>query len=174
MTFIQKVISGGQTGADQGGLMAAWDRGIVTGGAAPEGWRTSIGFTPLLEVLGLHRVEATNYRERTFCNVRDSDATLLFGFDLKSAGSKQTYDMAISRGRPVFRFVFTSIDLWDATYIPQLEQALGFLLHHRPKTVNVAGNRDLNGAANFELTRYLFGQLLDLVSEHSTDPQVIE
>jgi hypothetical protein len=174
VTFVQKVISGGQTGADQGGLMAAWDRGIKTGGSAPAGWRTSIGFTPLLEVLGLQRVDATDYRERTFCNVRDSDVTLLFGFDLKSAGSRQTYDMALSRGRPIFRFTFLSIDLASAAHIPQLEQGLEFLLHHRPAVVNVAGNRDLNGTANFDLTRHLFGQLLDLAAEHRDRAPVIE
>jgi hypothetical protein len=34
----EKVISGGQTGADQGGLRAAKAAGIPTGGWAPRGW----------------------------------------------------------------------------------------------------------------------------------------
>ena len=38
-----KIISGGQTGADLGGLEGARDAGIETGGWAPAGYRTEIG-----------------------------------------------------------------------------------------------------------------------------------
>ena len=37
----RKVISGGQTGADQAGLVAARRFGIPTGGWMPRGWKTS-------------------------------------------------------------------------------------------------------------------------------------
>jgi hypothetical protein len=36
--MLEKVVSGGQTGADQGGLRAARLAGIPTGGWAPKGW----------------------------------------------------------------------------------------------------------------------------------------
>ena len=58
--FIKKVISGGQTGADQGGLMAAWERGIATGGAVPFEYRTNLGPNPILEALGLEVTDAKN------------------------------------------------------------------------------------------------------------------
>lgn len=35
-----KIISGGQTGADMGGLEAAREYGFPTGGYAPKGWMT--------------------------------------------------------------------------------------------------------------------------------------
>jgi hypothetical protein len=43
MTKIVKVISGGQTGADQGGLVAARTLKIETGGTAAKGWLTEDG-----------------------------------------------------------------------------------------------------------------------------------
>ena len=35
-----KIVSGGQTGADRGGLLAAMDLGLDWGGWAPKGWRS--------------------------------------------------------------------------------------------------------------------------------------
>jgi hypothetical protein len=41
--MLELVISGGQTGADQGGLRATRACGIPTGGWAPRGWLTEAG-----------------------------------------------------------------------------------------------------------------------------------
>lgn len=41
--MIEKIVSGGQTGADQGGLEAAEELGIPTGGWAPAGYYTEQG-----------------------------------------------------------------------------------------------------------------------------------
>ena len=38
-----KIVSGAQTGVDQGGLLAAIDLGLEWGGWVPKGWRTEIG-----------------------------------------------------------------------------------------------------------------------------------
>ena len=43
-----KVVSGGQCGADLGGLLAAELLGIPTGGIAPNGFRTEKGKQPIL------------------------------------------------------------------------------------------------------------------------------
>jgi len=40
---LEMVISGGQTGADRGGLIAAKELGIPTGGTAPLGYKTEAG-----------------------------------------------------------------------------------------------------------------------------------
>lgn len=42
--MIELVLSGGQTGADLGGLRAARACGIPTGGWAPRGWLTEVGW----------------------------------------------------------------------------------------------------------------------------------
>jgi hypothetical protein len=51
--MIVQVISGGQTGADQGGLRAARACGIPTSGWAPKGWMTEAGPAPWLADWGL-------------------------------------------------------------------------------------------------------------------------
>jgi hypothetical protein len=51
--MIERVISGGQTGADQGGLRAPRACAIPTGGWAPRGWLTEAGPAPCLEESGL-------------------------------------------------------------------------------------------------------------------------
>src|SRR2546422_7963506 len=40
---LTKIISGGQTGADMGALLAAQDLSVESGGVAPKGWLTEEG-----------------------------------------------------------------------------------------------------------------------------------
>lgn len=51
--MIERVISGGQTGADQAALRAARACGIPTGGWAPRGWLTEDGPSLWLAEWGL-------------------------------------------------------------------------------------------------------------------------
>src|SRR4051794_27102312 len=74
-----KVVSGGQTGADQAGLRAAKAAGIETGGWAPLGWETEDGPAPWLASFGLEECPRRGYQARTEANSRDSDGTLWFG-----------------------------------------------------------------------------------------------
>jgi hypothetical protein len=83
--MLDRVISGGQTGADQAGLRAARGAGIPTGGWAPLGWlvesddgRRNIA-APWLADYGLAECPEPGYPARTKANVRDSDGTLWFG-----------------------------------------------------------------------------------------------
>lgn len=168
MTFIKRVISGGQTGADQGGLMAAWERGIETGGWCPAGYRTATGPNPLLEAMGLRSTSQMDYKTRTLLNVEQADATILFGYDLSSAGSRLTYKEAVSGGKPVFCFEFPRYGSkdQDVQEIRLIEAAASFLLKHRPEVLNIAGNRDTDPSQpNYLRTRQLFGQVLDLIVE---------
>src|SRR5262245_46647993 len=93
--MIDKLVSGGQTGADQGALRAARAAGVGTGGWAPKGWLTEGPLDPetckpwprevcareLLESFGLVECPEPGDAARTRANVRDSDATLWFGDD---------------------------------------------------------------------------------------------
>lgn len=166
MTFIRKVISGGQTGADQGGLLAAWERGILTGGWCPAEYRTNLGPNYLLMVLGLQPTETYGYQDRTCRNVEEADVTLIFGFNLQSPGSRLTFEQATKIGRPVFRFEFpiTQADLVKEVRL--IEECADFLLRYRPAVINVAGNRDTDAnSSNLRTTRRIFGMVLDLTKE---------
>lgn len=99
MAKIIKVISGGQTGADQGGLVAARKVGVPTGGFAPHGWLTERGPMPKeLQAFGL--VESKGgYPERTLQNILASDFTILIA-DKLDRGSGLTQNRCEQYGKP--------------------------------------------------------------------------
>jgi hypothetical protein len=92
--MLTKVISGGQTGADQAGLRAARAAGILTGGWAPRGWLVESKdgnkdvAAPWLGLLfGLEECAQLGYAARTRANARDSDTTIWFG-NVDTSGGK--------------------------------------------------------------------------------------
>jgi hypothetical protein len=77
------IISGGQTGADQGALVAAKQLGISTGGWMPRGFLTEDGPCPDLGPLyNLREHPSVAYPARTRQNVRDSEGTVWVGDDV--------------------------------------------------------------------------------------------
>ena len=72
-----KIVSGGQTGVDRGGLQAATDLGLAWGGWAPKGWRAEDGAIPPLYRVNMQEHASANYLGRTRRNVVDSHATLI-------------------------------------------------------------------------------------------------
>lgn len=124
----KKIISGGQTGADQGALVAARQLGIETGGWMPLGARTEAGCCPaLLELYGLKEDSSPEYPPRTRKNVRDSDATAWFG-TLKSAGHHCTKKACDEYERP-FKVIRSP------------EQLQRFVAEFNVEVLNCAGNR---------------------------------
>jgi hypothetical protein len=95
---IGKVVSGGQTGADRGGLDAAIESGTPHGGWCPKGRLAEDGCIP--SRYRLRETTTSEYAERTELNVRDSDATLVFTHGPATGGSLQTIEFAIRWGRP--------------------------------------------------------------------------
>lgn len=135
---VEKIISGGQTGADQGGLEAAKDLGLETGGTAPYGFWTEVG--PLRYLLqttyGLAEGRSGPYSLRTKCNVEDSDATIVFG-NVRSSGSSLTVStcrelekswMVVSHPSHLDSLVVASFRDW--------------LVCKDVSVLNVAGNRE--------------------------------
>lgn len=96
-----KIISGGQTGADQAGWRAARSLGLPTGGWMPRYFETEDG--PRLEFAQVYGAVTLDggYKERTQANARDSDATVWFG-DSSSPGGVATFRACRALGRPVF------------------------------------------------------------------------
>src|SRR4051812_31809938 len=98
--MLERIISGGQTGADQAGWRAARAYGIPTGGAMPKGFLTEDGPRP--DFAGLYRaveLPSTSPFARTKFNVLDADGTLWFG-DWHSPGGVATLAACRLRGRP--------------------------------------------------------------------------
>ena len=63
--MVERVVSGGQTGADQAGPRVARVCGVRTGGWGPRGWLTEDGPTPWLADYGLISREGPNCPART-------------------------------------------------------------------------------------------------------------
>jgi hypothetical protein len=135
--MLVKIISGGQTGADQAALWAAEELGLKTGGMMPAGYRTDTGRDEALAIrfkLSCHISE--NYQPRTWHNVNESDGTLVFG-NPTSPGCKLTLKFCIQLNRPHIG-VQWPID----NYIVDDEYFRKWLIGHDIKVLNVAGNRE--------------------------------
>jgi hypothetical protein len=131
-----KIISGGQSGADIGGLRAAKDRGIETGGCAAKGFMTENGVcTDLKTIYGLID-KKYDYVARTKENVRNADITLIFADDIKSAGTRLTIESCRSEKKPYW--------INPAAYVVAnvIIQMSRILTPDVVFVINVAGNRE--------------------------------
>ena len=122
-----KIISGGQTGADQGALLGAEDVGIRTGGWAPKGWITEDGPALWLRYFGLVQHSSPNYPPRTRMNCQDSDLTAIFG-DLTTPGTKLTIKLCQEDSIPYLTN-------------PTAEELRATCEELQVETLNIAGNR---------------------------------
>ena len=86
--MIARIVSGGQTGADRGGLDAAMQCGIPCGGWCPKGRLAEDGAIPAK--YPLQEMTSKDYLKRTEANVVDSDATVVFTPGRPSRGSLRT------------------------------------------------------------------------------------
>ena len=132
--MVQKIISGGQTGADQGALDGALACDFPHGGAIPAGRKTEIG--PLSKRYRLEELVSPHYPERTEKNVLDSDGTLILSHGKLTGGSALTRAIAQRLGKP-----WLHIDC--ATVAPEEAVALlrSWCIDHRIEVLNVAGPR---------------------------------
>lgn len=145
---LSKIISGGQTGADQGGLIAAFKAGILTGGTAPSGFYTSTGPNYLLSAFGLK--DAGTLQTRTKTNIKDADATVICTVDAQSSGSALTRRLCAELGKPMLELDLQAAcaAYGDTRGVPgDLVYALSmslstFAIEHQVRTLNVAGNRE--------------------------------
>lgn len=132
--MLYRVISGGQTGADQAGLKAARVVGLETGGWAPKNWRTDDG--PNLNLRDIYKLEehpSFNYPPRTLLNVRDSNGTIIFG-DSSSPGSRLTKRLCQDMRRPYLLVPFMAA--------PEAAKLILDWFTGEIKVLNVAGNRE--------------------------------
>ena len=96
--MITKIISGGQTGADRGGLEAAIYCKVSHGGWCPKEHKAEDGTIPTK--YHLTEMESAEYLPRTQANVIDSDATLIFTHGPLSGGSLKTATYANHLEKP--------------------------------------------------------------------------
>jgi Circularly permutated YpsA SLOG family len=95
---IDKIVSGGQIGADRAALDVARELGLATGGWVPRGRRAKDGAIPR-HYEGLVEMDSEAYERRTELNVCDADAALIFSFGLPIGGSAPSAGLAQSLGK---------------------------------------------------------------------------
>ena len=86
--MITKIISGGQAGADRGGLDAAIHCDLPHGGWCPRGRIAEDGVIP--PEYHLNEMTSAEYLPRTKANVFDSDATVIFTYGPLKGGALKT------------------------------------------------------------------------------------
>ncbi len=166
--MLKKIISGGQTGADVGGLQAGNKSLIETGGWAPKGFRTEHGPNPKLgEFYGLIATKSGKYPARTKRNVRESDATLWVGYDT-SAGARLTLSACRKFKKPVMVVPY-DFNAYQRDLLKILEtrvvakQLADWLVDYRVKILNVAGNREsINTGVGSFTERIVMHAILEL------------
>lgn len=96
---MKRILSGGQTGADQGALSACLQCNFPYGGWIPRGRRTEKGKVPeRYRALRQHR--SRHYPPRTEANVMASDGTVVFTYGKPDGGSLLTMDFAHRHHKP--------------------------------------------------------------------------
>jgi hypothetical protein len=135
---ITRIISGGQCGADQGGLDAAIALGIEHGGWCPKGRRAENGRIP--KRYQLEETPSNHYPMRTRMNVQNSDGTVIFTDGPMTRGSALTLRETVTFDRAV-KHINLEIGLDRAA--EALREWLGDCEQFGTpvRTLNVAGSR---------------------------------
>jgi len=147
-TQVERIVSGGQTGVDRVALDVALELGIAHGGWCPAARWAEDGVIPAR--YRLTETESSDPAERTRCNVRDSDGTLVLGDPQQSPGTALTTREAERLGRPVL-IVSTAAGAGPS----QVESVRAWLREHRVRVLNVAGPRASESTRLGDVTRLL-------------------
>ena len=131
-TPVQKIVSGGQTGVDQGALTAAMQLSFEHGGWCPRGRRCENGRIPAH--FQLRETLAAEYWVRTEQNVIDSDGTLILFRQQLTGGSALTQRFAAKHRRPC--------QLVDLSRSQDPDRVREWLCEKAIRVLNVAGPRE--------------------------------
>lgn len=132
---VNKIISGGQTGADRAALDFALENNIEIGGFVPKGRGAEDGkisgkYPNLIET------ETRNYAERTDLNILEADATIILSHGKLSGGSLLTKQLAEKHNKPFLQIDFCQTNIQLAS-----SKAKAFLESNDCKVLNIAGPR---------------------------------
>jgi hypothetical protein len=151
--MIEKIISGGQTGADQAALDIAMKWNIPHGGWLPKGRLTEAG--RLSERYNMQEMPTESYAARTEQNVIDSDGTLILSHGPLSNGSKYTKIMAEKHSKPCLH-----VDLNETDVINAARNAYDWVVNFKIQNLNVAGTRASTDPSIYQVVTHVLTNLL--------------
>ena len=160
---ISKIVSGAQTGADQGALEAALYCQLQYGGWIPKGRKAENGTVPA-KYDQLTEMESANYLARTEANVVDSDATLVLTYGKATGGSKRTMEFAKKHGKPAFHIAIDEYSRKDVVWAVRrwFEGDMTELNPPENCVLNVAGSRESKAPG---IQRAVMVRMIDVISE---------
>jgi len=132
--LIKKIISGGQTGADQTGLDVDIKLDIPHGGWIPKERKTEDGILP--DKYHLQEMPTSSYPKRTEMNILDSDGTLIISHGKLTGGSALTRKLAKKHERP---WIHVDMDKFSILYASNMVKS--WLSRNKIAVLNVAGPR---------------------------------
>jgi hypothetical protein len=132
---IERIVSGGQTGADRAGLDAAIACGVPHGGWCPKGRTAEDGV--IHERYQLTETEGASYLARTERNVKQSDGTVVFTLGELAGGSLRTGDFARRHQKP-----WCHIRLGEASDQQAADDLRQFVKAHEIRSLNIAGSSE--------------------------------
>ena len=132
--MIEKIISGGQTGADRAALDVAIKLGIPHGGWIPKGRKTEDGTLP--QKYKLQEMPTESYPARTEQNVINSDGTLIISRGKLSGGSDYTRKMTLRHHKQLLYVDLNNYEPFDAASL-----IASWIRMQNIQILNVAGPR---------------------------------
>ena len=151
--MIRKIVSGGQTGADQAALDVAIEMGIGHGGWITKGRRTEDGRLP--DKYRLKEIDSIDYEQRTELNVVDSDGTVIFSHGELKGGSAYTLELAKKHNRTCLHINLDELSEYKAVEIIKTWiEARGI------EILNVAGPRKSEDPLIYENVRNVLKSVL--------------
>ncbi|MFC1862674.1 putative molybdenum carrier protein [Thermodesulfobacteriota bacterium] len=132
--MIEKIISGGQTGADRAALDMAIETAVPHGGRVPKGRKTEDG--RLSAKYHVQETNAIDYAQRTGYNILDSDGTLIISHGNLKGGSSLTRKLAQKHHRSCLHIDLDTISEYRAVEIIQT-----WIESKDIRILNVAGPR---------------------------------
>lgn len=146
MLNVNKIISGAQTGVDQGALLFAYKNGLGYGGYVPKGFKMEDGaeldddITTILQKM--IELKSSRYSVRTRKNIEAATATLIISVNGKmGVGTKLTEKICKEIDKPYYVVDFT-VDSGEISFKDSMLDINGWLMNNDVSTLNVAGSRE--------------------------------
>lgn len=153
--MIKKIISGGQTGAEQAALDAAIQLQIPHGGWITKGRLTEAGVLP--DKYQLKEMPTDSYPERAKQNVIDSDGTLIISHGPLTGSSQFTQNIAIKHNKPYLHIDLNETDAFDAA-----KHVYNWITANKIEALNVAGSKASKDPYIYQAALHFMEIVLDM------------
>lgn len=150
--MLTKIISGGQTGADQAALDFAIENDISHGGWIPKGRMTEEG--PLPDRYHLQEMPTKSYPKRTEKNILDSDGTLIVSHGTVTGGTALTRKLAKKHTK-----LWLQIDPNKSSLIESSDYLQNWIPENNIQVMNVAGARASKDTKIYDAVKSLLTSL---------------